>query len=324
MGRLCLYYRIPPEEDRWVPGDRWVRPVVRRMVRGKPRPGGVDKVFINLRLGLDRLGIAYSVNLPYSKLKSDDRVGVLGRGRHSLAGYDKPNPIVAGIGLMTHPSEWPTLCEDYPVVRYLQHSQWANDVYKPYFGDRCRVWPVGIDTDRWVPIPREKDIDFLLYDKVHWDRARQETELLDPLHQLLIERGLSVRKIRYGSYDEAQFRELLSRSRAMLFVTEHESQGLAYLEGLSCGVPVLAWDPGWLKDPEQLRRGASKVPACSVPYFDARCGRKFADLEEFEPVLDEFLASLRSGNLDPRAYVLERLTLERCAREFVEIVAGVY
>lgn len=323
MGRLCLYYSIPPEKDRWVPGDRWVRPVVRRLVRGKPRPGGVDKVFINLCLGLDRLGIAYSVNLPYSELKSDDRVGVLGRGRHSLAGYDRPNPIVAGIGLMTHPGEWPTLCEDYPVVRYLQHSQWANDVYKPYFGDRCRVWPVGIDTDRWVPIPRKKDIDFLLYDKVHWDRARQETEFLDPLHQLLVERGLSVQTIRYGSYDEAQFKELLGRSRAMLFVTEHESQGLAYLECLSSGVPVLAWDPGWLKDPEQLRRGASQVPACSVPYFDARCGRKFADLEEFEPVLDEFLASLRSGNLDPRGYVLERLTLERCAREFVEIVAGV-
>ena len=52
-------YRTPSQADR-VPGERWVRPLVRRIIRGKPRLGGMDK------------------------LKADDRVGVLGRGRYSL------------------------------------------------------------------------------------------------------------------------------------------------------------------------------------------------------------------------------------------------
>jgi hypothetical protein len=104
MSRICLYYRTPPETDRWVPGDHWVRPLARRIIRGKPRPSGIEKVFHNLCLGLDRLGVEYFVNLPFKELKSDDRVGVLGRGRYSLQGYDRPNPIVAGIALMTHPS----------------------------------------------------------------------------------------------------------------------------------------------------------------------------------------------------------------------------
>src|SRR5665213_1509618 len=107
MNRLCLNYRREPETNRWLPGDRFVRPVVRRLVRGRPRAGGLDKVFINLRLGLDQLGISYELNLPYEKLRPSDRVAVLGLGRHCLDGYDRPNPIVAGIGLMTHPSEWP-------------------------------------------------------------------------------------------------------------------------------------------------------------------------------------------------------------------------
>ena len=127
MSRICLYYKREPECDRWILGDRYIRPLIRRLVRGKPRAGGIDKVFINLCLGLDKLGIKYEVNLPFKKIKDDDLIGILGRGRNCLNGYDRPNPIVAGIGLMTHPSEWSTLCEDYPVVKYLQHSEWANN-----------------------------------------------------------------------------------------------------------------------------------------------------------------------------------------------------
>ena len=102
MSRLCLYYVPEPERDRWLPGDRHWRPIVRRLVRGKPRPSGIDNVFLNLRAGLDRLGIAYVVNEPFRRLRASDAVGVLGRGRHCLDGYRQANPIVAGIGLMTH------------------------------------------------------------------------------------------------------------------------------------------------------------------------------------------------------------------------------
>jgi hypothetical protein len=84
VSRICLYFRREPERDRWLPGDRFIRPIVRRIMRGKPRPGGVDKVFTNLCLGLDRLGISYEVNLPFNQLREDDRVGVLGVGRYAL------------------------------------------------------------------------------------------------------------------------------------------------------------------------------------------------------------------------------------------------
>jgi hypothetical protein len=137
MSRICLYFRGDLERDRWVPGDRFVRPLVRRIVRGKYRPGGIDKVFINLCLGLNHLGIHYEVNMPFDRLRSDDRVGVIGRSRHVLRGYDRPNPILAGSALMTHPTDWPTICDEYPIAVYLQPCEWANNVFKPYFGARC-------------------------------------------------------------------------------------------------------------------------------------------------------------------------------------------
>lgn len=320
MNRLCLYYRQEPESDRWVAGDRFIRPAIRRVIRGAPRVGGVDKVFINLCLGLDKLGVSYEVNLPFRKLRGDDAVGVLGRGRHCLRGYDRPNPIVAGVALMTHPSEWPTLCEDYPVVCYLQHSEWASNIYKPYFGERCAIWPVGIDTDKWAPPQKKcKPVDFLIYDKVRSEREQVEMELIKPIRDELKRRGLSFEEIRYGSYNEEDFLKALQRCRSMIFLCAHESQGLACQECLSCNVSVLAWDPGRCLDPERFKWGQPEIPATSVPYFDERCGLKFQHASEFSRRLDEFLHKVESAQLRPRDFILENLTLKKCAESYLRL-----
>ncbi|HEY6763825.1 MAG TPA: hypothetical protein VI386_03565 [Candidatus Sulfotelmatobacter sp.] len=318
MSRICLYYRKLPEADRWVTGDHWVRPLVRRVIRGKPRLSGVDKVFHNLRLGLDGLGLTYLVNLPFKELRSDDWVGVLGRGRHSLQGYDRANPIVAGIALMGHPSEWPTLCDDFPVKRYLQHSVWANDVYRPYFGDRCGIWPVGIDTDAWAPNPNnQKDIDLLVYDKVMWNREAVKPPLLAVIRDFARQRNLALESIVYGSYTEPKYRDLLVRSKGMIFLCEHESQGLAYQECLSSGVPVLAWDQGQCLDPNRFSWGQPYIAATSVPYFDERCGERFGGPGDLEEKLSIFTGKINASAYSPRDFVMENLTLKGCAARFL-------
>jgi glycosyltransferase involved in cell wall biosynthesis len=320
-GRVCIYYRRPPERDRWLPADRFIRPWLRQLISGKPPPGGLDKVFANLCRGLDRLGIPYHVNLPFDELRPDDRVSVLGLGRHALDGYKRTNRIVAGIGLMTHPSEWPSLCEDYPVAFYLQHSEWANNVYKPFFGDRCRIWPVGIDTDAWRPADQaRKSIDFLIYDKILWDRDCQVPRLLDAVHNALASRSLTYMDLRYGAYREREYKDALDKCRAMVFLCEHESQGIAYLECLASGVPILAWDQGRYLDPNRFAWGQPEISATSVPYFDERCGLRFRDIDEFPEKLAQFLDLDRSGAFNPRAFVIDTLTLERCSARFLELL----
>jgi hypothetical protein len=321
MSRICLYYVSEPERDRWVMGDRHVRQFIRKIIRGASRPGGVDKVFINLCLGLDKLEIPYEVNLPFEQLQKGDRVGVLGRGRNCLNGYNQPNPIVAGIGLMTHPSEWPNLCEEYPVVKYLQHSDWANDVYKPYFGDHCDIWAVGINTDLWQPTLYEnKSVDFLLYNKIMWDYDQRVGDLLTPIREYLNQQGLTFEELRYGSYKQQDFQAALSRCRAMIFLCEHESQGIAYQECLASDVPILAWEQGKYLDPRRFAWGIPSVSASSVPYWDERCGIKFQNINEFPTKLAEFLEKLNQKQFHPRDYILENLTLEICALNYIEIL----
>ena len=319
-SRICLYYRVEPERDRWISGDRFFRTLVRRIVRGKPRIGGVEKVFANLCLGLDRLRVPYEVNLPFHKLQDGDRVGVLGRGRFSLTGYDRPNPIVAGIGLMTHPSEWPSLCKEYPIAKYLQHSEWTTNIYRPYFGEKCATWPVGIDTEKWQPANTSKEFDFLIYDKVLWEHEKYERKLIEPIRKELRRRKLIFEEIRYGFYEEEDFRKKLAKCRAMIFLCEHESQGLACQECLATNVPVLAWDQGFWLDPNRLFWNTPNITATSTPYFDKRCGLKFKTINEFSSVLNIFLENQIKNLFSPRSYILENLTLEKSAKAFIALL----
>lgn len=321
MPRLIIYDRKDPPRDRWIPGDRYVRPIVRRIVRGAPRPGGLDKVRTNLCLGLDKLGASYVVNPPFNKIRDTDLVTVLGRGRTCLEGYRRANHIMAGIGLMTHPAEWPNLFNEYPVVCYLQHSEWVRNIYAAYFGEsRVKTWPVGIDTDTWVPSPDDKKtVDFLIYDKIMWERSRNEAELLNPILEVFRRRQITWEVIRYGEYRPDTYRASLRRCRAMLFLCEHESQGIAYQEAMSAGVPILAWNQGWWLDPNRIKWNAKHTPATSVPFFDQRCGIWFRDILEFGDKLDTFLTNLKSGVFDPRSYVTEVLSIPLCAARFIEL-----
>ncbi len=105
----------------------------------------------------------------------------------------------------------------------------------------------------------------------------------------------------------------------MIFLCEHETQGIAYQQALSCNVPVLAWDRGgFWQDPNYFPHRVQFAAVSSVPYWDDRCGLKFADLDEFSVRLDAFLTQLQTFN--PRAYILDNLTLEKSAQSYVDLV----
>lgn len=320
--QLALYYLPLPEHDRWFPGDRFLRRIARRILRGKPRPGGIDIVFINLCKGLDLLDIPYEVNIPFNKLAIHQVVCIFGKGTACLNEYQQPNPIVAGIGLMTHPAQWPDLCKKYPVKRYLQHSTWCNDLYVPYYGNEiCQdLWPVGIDTAYWSSSDTPKQFDFLIYNKIHWNKEKLNNEFVNPLKRQLEDGGFSYREIVYGKYKREEYKTLLNATRAMIFIAEHESQGLAYQEALSMDVPILAWNQGKIMDPQYKVWSDFGKPATSVPYWDSRCGETFVSILDFREQLNLFWNNLIAGLYKPKAYVDDFLTLKLCAQRFVEIV----
>jgi hypothetical protein len=321
---LNLFYE-ELDGDRWLPLDRFPRRIVRRVLRGKPRIGGQKRVFLNLCAGLDRLGIRYRLNdYQHARQHPDELVCIVGKA-HVLDRMKWQNPILFGAAVFSHPLDDPHLFERLPIRKVLLPGAWMKEMWRPYWDEPVAVWPAGIDTDRWRP--REvaaKPFDVLLYDKVRWDHERYESRLIEPIRGRLRQAGRSFREIRYGAYDEVEFEAALARCRTMIFLCEHETQGIAYQQALACGVPILAWDRGgYWQDPHYFPDKVKYRPVSSVPYWDDRCGRTFAAIEQFDDAWRRFWDEFLSGRYDPRSYILESLTLEKCAQHYLHQVRSI-
>jgi hypothetical protein len=318
---LNLFYE-EPDDDRWFPFDRYPRRVLRRMVRGRPRVGGQRRVFLNLVAGLQKVGVPYRVNdYAFAKSRPSEPVGILGK-RLVLDKLRWRNPIVCGPALHSHPVDDPDLASRLPVRKILVPGEWMRRMCEPYWGDKVIAWPVGIDTDRWSDtLETPKTLDVLIYDKIHWTREDHVPGLLEPIKAMLRADGLTFQEIRYGSYRDADFHALLGRCRAMIFLCQHETQGIAYQQALARGVPVFAWDPGgcW-PDPEYYPHRVRFEPVTSVPYWDGRCGSTFRALGDFREQFPLFWSQLQAQSYSPRTFILENLTLEQCARRYASIL----
>ena len=174
-GRMILNLFFEERDDRWFPGDRHIRPLLRRVLLGKSWISGQRRVFLNLCAGLDRLGIRYRVNdYGYIRKHSEELACIIGRP-FVLDWFAWKNPLLLGVAMYNHPMETPGDLKDLSVKSILVPCAWYADMCRPYW-PHVEVWPVGIETDLWTPAPAEqKSVDVLLYDKVRWEHERYET-----------------------------------------------------------------------------------------------------------------------------------------------------
>jgi hypothetical protein len=64
-------------------------------------------------------------------------------------------------------------------------------------------------------------------------------------------------------------------------------------------------------------------PVTSVPYWDGCCGSRFSGFADFEARWPLFWDDAQRGQFVSRDYVVENLTLEKCARDYVQITRTV-
>src|SRR5919201_1001703 len=78
--RMVLNLFFEERDDRWFPGDRHFRPLLRRLLLGKSYVSGQRRVLLNLCAGLDRLGIRYRVNdYRYIQKHPEELACIIGR-----------------------------------------------------------------------------------------------------------------------------------------------------------------------------------------------------------------------------------------------------
>jgi hypothetical protein len=319
-NRTVLLYYKSFERDSVIRGDhrlkRAVRPLAARLL-GRPATTGFDMWCQLLVQALQRDGWEVRMNdVSAARRHPEHPVGLIGNPR-LLDGWALPNPAVLGPALFDHPRQAPNLMTDVRFRYYLVTCDWMRDQFAPVYGrDRVGMWHAGIDTGRW-PDSRDgdRDVDVLIYDKVRWEREELVPRFVEPIREHLANRGLRAEYLRYGNYHHSLFAALLSRSKSMIFLCEHETQGLAYQEALASNVPILAWDPGTWRDPQRITLNLGKVPTSSVPYFSDACGVRFRNLEEFFPAFERFWTRLDSFR--PRSFVETNLSLSHSAQLYM-------
>jgi glycosyltransferase involved in cell wall biosynthesis len=293
---------------------RFARWAWRNVKRAQVRTG-FYVAFLGLKRALEAVGADVRVNdFALARAMPNYPIGIAGYPTIFDRVRTLPNPMIFGPGDFGPPRTMPQMLADNPNIElYTQPSAWIRDYYGPEYKDKIKVMFAAIDTDRWPDFSQNpKDNDVLIYDKIRWRREALVPALRERLIKHLEARGLSYQVLVIGAHHSNDFADGLKRSRALAFLCEHETQGLAYQEAMATNTPVFAWDEGKIGDPSLTNQPGLAVS--SVPYFDARCGTKFK-LDELEPRFDEFWE--RCDGFRPREYVLENLSFERCAENYL-------
>lgn len=200
---------------------------------------------------------------------------------------------------------------------YTQPSQWACDTWKNT--QNCsmenvtmKVLPFGVDTDKFQP-----EIPITMRETIFVYHKRRNPPELDRVCNFLKTKGWNFRVFDYVcGYSENEYIQHLTKSKFGVWVGAHESQGFALQEALSCDVPLLVWTVTSLN--QEVGSNYEDIPATSISYWDHRCGEYFTHESELETTYDRFISNLE--NYRPRDFVLENLSIEKCAQKFIQIV----
>ena len=288
-----------------------------RTLRRKQVHTGFYTAFLGLVRSLEANDVHVRINdFAYARKHPLDPIGVAGYP----SVFDKlrlDNPILFGPGDYGSGESAKTLARLDQIKVLSQPCQWAVDINMQWAGDKGEVYFAGIDTQHWRDLSnRPKTVDFLIYDKIRWHRDTRVATVLEHILETLRHRGLTYRIVRYGHHHISTFRSGLADARALLFLCEHETQGIAYQEALSSGVPVLAWDEGVPVDPNMIALAPEGFQVSSVPYFEQRCGLRFK-LAEFDGTLERFVDEIASYR--PRDYILDTRSLRRSGQRYLEL-----
>lgn len=278
--------------------------------------GGPSAVRSNLIGGLARIGQSFRLNPPESEINTE--VGILGgisalRRAISAKEAGRAKWLVAGPNLVVLPDEYNGLLLDPAIDLIVTPCKWVSNAYErvqPELSGRLAEWAVGVDEEYWKPssVGRRSNFDFIIFAKI---REKANRGIVNYVEKELDGRGLSYRRMKYGSFRKSTYLQSLRECRAMIYLTESESQGIALLEAWACGVPTLVWDR------QHWDWKGLKFDSSSAPYLVASCGLRFRDAGDFPAYVDSFIRSLDS--FAPRDYILKNFTQVHGAKAYLAL-----
>ena len=206
---------------------------------------------------------------------------------------------------------------------YIQPSEWVVQLWKNMGAEQflpIKLFAFPVDTNKFAPLPTDqsqtKDGVLIYY------KHRSPTEL-NQLTEFLAQQNITNYRIFSYSqrYSENEYLSYLQQCQYGIVLDAHESQGFAIEEALSCNVPLLVWNAQTMN--QELNSQYQPIPCTSIPYWDSRCGEYFHHLSELPGAFQTFQVKIAAGQYNPREYILDNLSTEKCAERFIELIKDI-
>jgi len=198
---------------------------------------------------------------------------------------------------------------------YLCLSDWVKSLYEEF---------VSTTTIPFVPLPfglsiksQPKSIE---YDVMIYYKARHPSHL-EFVTNFVKSKDLTYNIIKYGSYDRNDYLVTLQKTRFVIWIGCHESQGFALEECLATNTPIYVYDVMSMKDEYvngtyPYQHHSQQMFATSAPYWNEQCGMKVTSNKEFEDRFQYFINAL--PNYQPAIYANSILSDRACFQRLLD------
>lgn len=196
---------------------------------------------------------------------------------------------------------------------YIQPSKWTADVWINMGIKHIPVLPLPFPVDTYKFNVKENTPR----DKVFIYFKRRNPQELQFLELFLKIKNITYRIFDYvKKYQEEDYLNYLQHSKFGIILDAHESQGFALEEALSCNVPLLVWNTKTMN--QEFGSSYGPIPCTTIPYWDNQCGEYFYDINELEEKYNTLISKL--DQYQPRQFILENLSVEKCANKMETII----
>ena len=133
--------------------------------------------------------------------------------------------LIVGPNILSDPAGHNHILGSSEIDWYIAPCDWArtcNCEEEPLIQGKTAIWYVGVDVDYWTPNYEKSETKTML---VYWKTGPES--FCNAVEGVLHKNGWKTKRIRYGDYNLAQYKQLLNEVDAATFISQSESQGIA-------------------------------------------------------------------------------------------------
>lgn len=181
--------------------------------------------------------------------------------------------------------------------------------YLPELKKKTAVFASGIDESQFKPknMHRKYVLVYLKHVSEYWGNY---------ISYILKKHGFQPYIIKYGSYHLSGYKSILNRSKFMISISLHDTQGLYLAEAWAMDCPTVCYNSHFRSFPGTKTYVAGNQ--LGSPYVCSENGAVFDSMSDLERILKDYRNMTVQWHA--REWVLRNMTDAVCSRHFLELI----